>query len=102
MTDLNPPPPARGGGDLVQPTTPPKDPILTLVLNLCAGVGYLWIGQKMKGIAAIVLWFVVGIPTCGSGAGILSILYAVDGFMQAKQLKDGFPLGPWTFFTNHR
>lgn len=102
MTDLNPPPPARGGGDLVHPSTPPKDPIVTLLLNLVAGVGYFRLGQKMKGIAAVVLWLVVGIPTCGSGAGLLSILYAVDGFFQAQQLKDGFPVGQWTFFTNHR
>ena len=39
------------GGGLVYPTNPPKDPILVLVLNLlCGGVGYIIMGQKMKGI----------------------------------------------------
>lgn len=42
------PPPAGPGGDLVHPATPPKDPILVLVLNLlvAGGVGYIILGQK--------------------------------------------------------
>ena len=57
---FTPPPPAppaggAGSGELVYPATPPKDPILVLVLNLLVlgGVGYIIIGQKTKGIVAI-------------------------------------------------
>ena len=59
-----PPPPTGGtpappaGGDIVYPQQPPKDPVLIAVLNaLVAGcVGYFMIGQKMKGIVAVIAW----------------------------------------------
>jgi hypothetical protein len=114
VSDLNqgssytppPPPPVSGGGggDLVYPTTPPKDPILILVLNLlvAGGLGSILLGQKTKGIVAIVAWIVIGIPTCFAGSGLVSILMAVDGYLQAQQLQQGKPVGQWTFFSDHR
>lgn len=104
MTSSTPtPPPTSSGGELIYPQQPPKDPILILVLNLLllGGVGYFIIGQKMKGIAAIVLW-VLGLATCGIGSGIVSIVGAIDGWMQAQQLQQGHPLAQWTFFQDHR
>lgn len=98
MTDTPPPPPSTGGGPF-PPDTPPKAPILILLANLVAGTGYFLIGQNRKGIVAVALWLIVLIPTCGSGSGLLSILYAVDGFFQAQQLERGARIGPWTFFT---
>ena len=102
-----PPPPAggpAGGGELIQPSVPPKDPILILVLNLLAagGVGYIIIGQKTKGIVAIVVWIVLLFVTCGAGSGILSIVTAIDGYLQAQQLQQGKPIGQWTWFNDHR
>lgn len=106
MTAIPPPPPSPGGGsssgDSIRPGAQPKSPLIILLVNLVAGAGYFLIGQKLKGFAAVVLWFLVGIPTCGSGAGLLSILYAVDGFFQARMLERGASIGPWTFFSNHR
>jgi hypothetical protein len=116
MSEMNPPggtppppppptqPPPAAGGDLVYPTTPPKDPILVLVLNLlvAGGVGYLIMGQKMKGIVAIVSWVVLLFVTCGAGSGLVAIVAAVDGYMQAQQLQAGHPVGQWTFFNDHR
>src|SRR5215217_957477 len=86
-----PPPPAgpvgTGGGDLVYPTQPAKDPILVLILNLlvAGGVGYIIMGQKTKGIVAIVVWL-VGLVACGIPSGLVSIVAAIDGYMQAQQL----------------
>ena len=104
-----PPPPTgvtppAGGGDLVYPTTPPKDPILVLVLNLlvAGGVGYIIIGQKTKGIVAIVSWIILLFVTCGAGSGLVAIIGAIDGYMQAQQLQAGHPVGQWTFFNDHR
>lgn len=105
-----PPPPApppgggAGGEDLIRPSTPPKDPILVLVLNLivAGGLGYIIIGQKMKGIVAIVAWIVLLFLTCGAGSGIVSIVGAIDGYLQAQQLQQGKPVGQWTFFNDHR
>src|SRR5690349_3032938 len=102
-----PPPPATGGGgggDIVNPTQPPKDPILVLVLNLlvAGGVGYIIMGQKTKGIVAIIAWAVLLPLTCGVGAGILSIVTGIDGYLQAQQLQQGRPVGQWTWFNDHR
>jgi hypothetical protein len=92
-----------GGGDLVPPTQPPKDPILVLVLNLLlfGCVGYFIIGQKMKGIASLVIW-ILGLASCGIVSGIVAVVAAVDGFMQAQQLQAGHPVAQWTFFQDHR
>lgn len=104
----SPPPPPPGGGsssgELIYPTTPPKDPILVLVLNLlvAGGVGYIIMGQKVKGIVAIVAWLVLLVVTCGAGSGLVAIVAAVDGYLQAQQLQAGHPVGPWTFFNDHR
>lgn len=104
-----PPPPSgpsggMGGNELVYPTSPPKDPVLVLVLNLLlfGGVGYLIMGQKMKGIVAIIASLVLAIPTCGTGSLAIAAFGAVDGYMQAMQLKAGQAVGQWTFFNDHR
>lgn len=116
MSEMNPPgsytpppPPATppgggGGGDLVYPTTPPKDPVLVLVLNLlvAGGLGYIIIGQKTKGIVAIVAWLVLLVVTCGAGSGLVAIIGAIDGYLQAQHLQQGKPVGQWTFFNDHR
>jgi hypothetical protein len=93
-----------GGGELVYPTNPPKDPILILVLNLLllGGVGYIVMGQKTKGIVAIAASVVIGVLTCGAGAVAIGAFGAVDGYLQAMQLKAGHPVGQWTFFNDHR
>ena len=100
-----PPPPTAGGGgggELVMPTQPPKDPILILILNLLiGGVGYLIMGQKTKGIVAIVVW-VLGWAACGIPSGIVAVLAAIDGYLQAQQLQQGKPVGEWTWFSDHR
>ena len=104
-----PPPPSTpstggsGGGPLIQPSNPPKDPILVLVLNLlvAGGLGYIILGQKTKGIVAIIIW-VAGWAACGIPSGIVSVLAAIDGYLQAQQLQQGHPVGEWTWFSDHR
>lgn len=96
------PPGGGGGGQLVYPSTPPKDPILILILNLLiGGVGYLIMGQKTKGIVAIVVW-VLGWAACGIPSGIVAVIAAIDGYLQAQQLQQGKPVGEWTWFSDHR
>ena len=99
-----PPPPAPGGGDLIYPAQPPKDPVIILVLNLLVAgcLGYFMIGQKMKGIVALIIW-VCGIPfTCGTLSGVVGIVAAIDGYFQAEALKAGYPVAQWTFFKDHK
>jgi len=106
-----PPPPGGGGpvyppggGDLVYPANPPKDPILVLILNLLllGGVGYIILGQKVKGIVAIVTCLIVAVPTCGTASLLLALVTAIDGYLQAQQLQQGHAVGAWTFFNDHR
>jgi uncharacterized membrane protein len=91
------------GGEIIYPQQPAKDPILILVLNLIlfGCVGYFMIGQKMKGIAALVIW-ILGLASCGVVSGIVAIVAAIDGMMQAQQLQAGHPVAQWTFFQDHR
>src|SRR3954452_11526944 len=98
------PAPAGGGGDIVYPQQPPKDPVLIAVLNaLVAGcVGYFMIGQKMKGIVAVIAWIVGAIFTCGTVSLLVSIVVGIDGYLQAMQLKAGVPVAQWTFSNDHR
>jgi hypothetical protein len=98
--------PTAGGSkpeQLVYPAKPPKDPILVMVLNLLilGGVGYIVMGQKTKGIVAIAAW-VIGLCSFGILSGIVSIVAAIDGYMQAQQLQAGHPVGQWTFFQDHK
>ncbi len=97
------PPAAPSGGDIVYPQNPPKDPVLIAVLNLVVAgcLGYFMIGQKMKGIVAVIAW-VAGLATCGVVSGLVAIVAAIDGYMQAQQLKAGFPVAQWTFFDKHQ
>lgn len=115
MSEMNPPgsytpppppaggtPGAPGGGDVIYPAQPPKDPILILVLNLLllGGVGYIIMGQKTKGIVAIIGWCLITAVTCGIGS-VIAVVTAIDGYLQAQQLQQGHPIGQWTWFQNH-
>lgn len=105
----SPPPPTPGMGAPAPEIIPPseaKDPVLVLVLALFFnGVAYFLIGQWQKGIAAIALWlcslalvfFCIGIFLYIP----LVAAVAIDAYMQAQALKDGHPIGQWTFFGNH-
>lgn len=111
MTSADPgssytPPPAGGapgGGDLVRPPQPPKDPVVILVLNLLlfGCVGYFVMGQKTKGIVALVAW-ILGLGTCGIVSGLVQVFAGIDGYLQSQQHQLGHTLGQWTFFSDHR
>ena len=97
-----PPPASGGGGAIIPPPQPPKDPVLILILNLivAGGLGYIMIGQKTKGIVAIVAW-VLGLATCGIVSGIVGVVAAIDGYLQAQHQKNGYSLREWSFFNDH-
>ena len=81
----------------IQPSNPPKDPIIAAVLSLIlfGGVGQLYIGQQKKGIIIIV----ASILTACIGIGfILWILGAIDAYVIADRLKQGKPVGDMEFF----
>jgi TM2 domain-containing membrane protein YozV len=81
----------------IQPSTPPKNPIIAAILSLIiGGGGQLYIGQTKKGIiltvATIVLYFCFGI------GAILAILGAVDAYMLTDKLQKGEAIGDMQFF----
>lgn len=101
-----PPPSPKGGGGgvLIHPASGPQDPILICILNLLVlgGAGYLAMGQKGKGIIAVVAWLILlAPPSCGSASGVLAIVTAIDGYYQAQNLQQGNPIGRWTWFRKH-
>jgi TM2 domain-containing membrane protein YozV len=91
-----PPPEPSGGGKW-------SHPIAVLIANLlgAGGAGYLLLGQKKKGVVAIVLFCAVGFPTCFAASYAISIVFAADGYMQAQHVEAGRRIGEWTFFGQH-
>lgn len=106
MSNMNPgsTPSSSSGQKIIPPPVPPKDPILILVLNLivAGGLGYILIGQKVKGIVAIAAYIVLLFVTCGVGSGVLAIVTAIDGYLQSQLQQQGKSLGEWTFFNDHK
>lgn len=93
--DPLPPPPEGGGGS--------ADPVAVLLLNLFlfGAIGYLKIGQREKAIAAAVIWLALAFPTCFAASLAFAAVAAVDGYLQATELREGRPIGTWTLFSNH-
>jgi hypothetical protein len=93
--------------DVIQPQGA-KDPILILILSLFLGpIAYFITGQWQKGLAGIGAWIVgvaLTIVTCGIGTILmvpLGVIVVIDSYMQSKSLKEGHPIGQWTFFGKH-
>jgi TM2 domain-containing membrane protein YozV len=81
----------------IQPSNPPKDPIIAAVLSalVLGGVGQLYLGQQKKGIilivASVVLWCV--------GLGFIPTLVgAYDAYVIGTKLKNGQAVGDMEFF----
>ncbi len=76
------PPPATGGGRI--------DPNLTFLLNLLGGAcaGYFLLGQRKKGVAALLLFAVLfAPPSCGTASMLVALVTAIDGYRQAGKLQ---------------
>jgi len=104
MSNMNPGSTPSSGQKIIPPPVPPKDPILIGVLNLivAGGLGYILIGQKLKGIIAIVVYLVLVPVTCFVGSGVLAVVTAIDGYLQSQLQQQGKSLGEWTFFNDHK
>jgi len=82
----------------VQPSTPPKDPLLALILSLflAGGAGQIYLGQTTKGIVIIVVSLVLS-PCFGIGL-IPWLVGVIDAYQIAAMLKNGQSVGDWQFF----
>jgi hypothetical protein len=100
-----PPPPSRaypettGSHDLVMPSDPPRDPTVMAILSfLLPGLGQIVLGQNVKGIVLIVLYFGVGFATACFGSLVVLIVAIIDAYQIAVKLRNGRPVKQWEFF----
>jgi TM2 domain-containing membrane protein YozV len=82
----------------IQPSSPPKDPVIAAVLSLilAGGAGQIYLGQQKKGIILIVAAVVL---YCAFGIGlIVNLIGAYDAYVIATKLKGGKAVGDMEFF----
>jgi len=81
----------------IPPSTPPKDPIIALILSLLllGGAGQIYLGQTTKGIVLIVA---TALLSCVGVGVIVWILGIIDAYQIATALKNGQTVGEWQFF----
>lgn len=81
----------------IQPSNPPKDPIIAAVLSvlLLGGVGQMYLGQTKKGIILIVATVVLA---CVGVGFLVPFAGAYDAYVIGTKLKNGQPVGDMEFF----
>jgi TM2 domain-containing membrane protein YozV len=81
----------------IQPSNPPKNPILAAVLSLLllGGVGQIYLGQMKKGIILIVATAVL---SCIGIGFIVWIVGIIDAYMLADKLQKGEAIGDMQWF----
>lgn len=84
----------------IQPSSPPKDPIIAAVLSLLllGGVGQLYLGQQKKGIIIIVASILAWCISVGTLGWIIQLVGAYDAYVIGNKLKNGQPVGDMEFF----
>jgi TM2 domain-containing membrane protein YozV len=84
----------------VQPSSPPKDPIIAAVLSaiVLGGAGQLYLGQQKKGIILIVVSAILWCVSVGTLGWIVQLIGAYDAYVIANKLKNGQPVGDMEFF----
>ena len=82
---------------MIQPSSPPKSPVLALVLSflLAGGAGQIYLGQVTKGIVIIVAALLL---SCIGIGLIVWIVGIIDAYMIGQKLERGQPVGEWEFF----
>ncbi len=81
----------------IQPSTPPKDPIIAAVLSLLllGGVGQIYLGQQKKGIILIVATVLLSCVVVGA---FIPFVGAYDAYVIGERLKSGKAVGDMEFF----
>jgi TM2 domain-containing membrane protein YozV len=84
----------------IQPSNPPKDPIIAAVLSalILGGVGQLYLGQQKKGIILIVVSLALWCISVGTLGWIVQLLGAYDAYVIGTKLKNGQAVGDMEFF----
>lgn len=81
----------------IQPSTPPKDPVIAAILSvlLLGGVGQIYLGQQKKGIIIIVATILLA---CVGIGFVVPFVGAYDAYVIGNKLKEGKSVGDMEFF----
>jgi TM2 domain-containing membrane protein YozV len=81
----------------IQPSDPPKNPILAAVLSLIllGGVGKIYLGQQKKGIIIVVVTLLLSCVGIGFITWIVGI---IDAYIMADKLQKGEAIGDMQWF----
>lgn len=81
----------------IQPSDPPKNPIIALILSLLllGGVGQLYLGQMKKGIIIIVATLIL---SCIGVGFIVWVVGVIDAYIMADKLQKGQAIGDMQWF----
>lgn len=84
----------------IQPSTPPKDPIIAAVLSvlLLGGVGQIYLGQQKKGIIISVVALIAWCVSVGTLGWVIQLIGAYDAYVIGNKLKEGKSVGDMEFF----
>ena len=76
-----------------------KNTVLATILSCCIpGVGQIYLGQLFKGIALLIIYFVLGSITFGIVGLVAWVVAMLDAFKIGKKLEEGKSVAPWEFF----
>ena len=92
--------PQNSGRKMINPSNPPKNPLLMGLLSGCCitGLGQIILGQTLKGVVILLGAVVFGVITGGLGAFIVLPLVGIDAYLIAKKLEAGQSVEEWEFF----
>ncbi len=81
----------------IQPSDPPKNPIVAALLSflLLGGVGQIYFGQQKKGIILIVATLLL---SCVGVGFVVWIVGVVDAYILADKLQQGQTIGDMQWF----
>jgi TM2 domain-containing membrane protein YozV len=81
----------------IQPSDPPKNPILATILSLLllGGAGQIYLGQQKKGIILIVA---TALLSCIGVGVVVWIVGVIDAYMLADKLQKGESIGDMQWF----
>lgn len=85
--------------NMVYPDKLKTSPTVSAVLSvLLVGLGQMINGQLIKGLLMLIGGFVIGAATGGIAGIPIWIISAIDAYMSANKLKQGKPIGRFSFF----
>ena len=81
----------------IQPSDPPKSPVVAAVLSLflLGGAGQIYLGQQKKGIILVVATLLL---SCIGIGFVIWIVGVIDAYILADKLQKGQPIGDMQWF----